>query len=145
MFLSINVYVIVLGPVGCRYLDPPVCLYCVMNKNRVGRIVEILAAKYLIERGYKIIHQNWTCRWGEIDLVAEKDNILIFVEVRYRQFLGNMLGSEVVGFYKKKSLQRTINMYLSKNFIDKAWRLDFLFVGREGGSYKFNYYEYVAL
>lgn len=116
-----------------------------MNKRKVGRIIEVLAVRYLLQKGYKIIHQNWTCRWGELDIVAEKDNLVIFVEVRYRQFLNNMLTEEIVSFYKKKSLQRTINIYLSKNLVDKAWRLDFLFVGKEGKNYRFNYYEYVSL
>lgn len=49
-----------------------------------GRDAERLAENFLRERGLTIIERNFHCRGGEIDLIAEKDEELIFVEVRYR-------------------------------------------------------------
>ena len=50
--------------------------------NFVGQIGEDLAAKFLEERGYKILEQNYKTRYSEIDLVASKGEDLVFVEVR---------------------------------------------------------------
>ncbi len=116
-----------------------------MNKRLIGKVGELIASKYLTEKGYTIVCKNWTCRWGEIDLIAEKENILTFVEVKYRTNLTNGHPSEAITFYKKKSLQRSINMFLAKNYITKPWRVDVLCVNKLGKSLRVDYYEYVSL
>lgn len=50
----------------------------------VGRKAEDAAAKYLKKNGFKILAQNWRTRWCEIDVVAQKNNTVYFVEVKYR-------------------------------------------------------------
>jgi len=55
-----------------------------MDRKNKGKYGEALAAKYLINKGYKINHQNWYCRWGEIDIVACDKDTTVFVEVKYR-------------------------------------------------------------
>ena len=56
-----------------------------MDKRRLtGQRGETLAAAYLSNRGYKILHRNWRCAGGELDLIVEKEQTLIFVEVRSR-------------------------------------------------------------
>lgn len=116
-----------------------------MNKRLVGKIGEMIATKYLVDRGFKIICRNWTCHWGEIDLVAEKENILIFVEVKYRIRANNVHPSESINYYKRKSLQRSINLYLAKNSVSKSWRVDALCISRTEKSLKIDYYEYISL
>jgi len=116
-----------------------------MNKRIIGKVGEMIASKYLTEKGYNIVCKNWTCRWGEIDLIAEKENILIFVEVKYRTKLSNGHPSESINYYKKKSLQRSINIFLSKNCITKPWRVDVLCISKLGKSLRIDYYEYVSL
>jgi putative endonuclease len=49
-----------------------------------GKIAEDIAATYLADRGYKIIERNFLCRTGEVDIIAEHDGCLVFVEVRSR-------------------------------------------------------------
>jgi len=116
-----------------------------MNKRIIGKVGELIASRYLIEKGFKVLFKNWTCRWGEIDLIAEKENILTFVEVKYRTALINGHPSESINYYKKKSLQRSINVFLSKHYVTKPWRVDFLCIGRLGKSLRVDYYEYVSL
>lgn len=124
----------------------PACGF-MLTKNRqlIGRIGEIIAEKYLVQKGFCILQRNWTCRWGEIDIIAEKDDFLVFVEVKYRacKLIGHP--SESINFYKRKSLQRSINMYLNKNFVVKPWRFDLLCVSKDGVNLKIDYYEYVSL
>ena len=56
-----------------------------MDKRKVtGQRGEALAAAYLSDRGYTILHRNWRCPGGELDLIVEKEQTLIFVEVRSR-------------------------------------------------------------
>jgi len=70
--------------------------------NFVGKIGEDLAKKFLEEKGYKIIEQNYKTKYSEIDLVTEKENELVFVEVRTK--VGENFGTpEDTLNYKKKN------------------------------------------
>ncbi|MEK7560306.1 MAG: YraN family protein, partial [Patescibacteria group bacterium] len=51
-------------------------------KQETGNLGEKLAAKFLSANGFKIVETNYWRKWGEIDIIAEKDNILHFVEVK---------------------------------------------------------------
>lgn len=55
-----------------------------MNNRRTGTKYETAAAEYLRGKGYGILARNFRCRYGEIDIIAEKDGILVFLEVKYR-------------------------------------------------------------
>lgn len=52
--------------------------------NDKGKQGEQLAAAYFIERGYSLLHQNWRCRHFEVDIIATKNNMLHFIEVKCR-------------------------------------------------------------
>ena len=51
-----------------------------MNTTLLGRWGEEQAARYLESKGYRIVTRNFYSRWGEIDIIAETDDILVFVE-----------------------------------------------------------------
>ena len=55
-----------------------------VNRRAFGAEAELVAGVHLEELGYRILDRNWTCRWGELDLVAERGDTLCFVEVRMR-------------------------------------------------------------
>jgi len=55
------------------------------QKNyEVGRLGEKIAAEFLAKKGYRILARNFRTRFGEIDLVAAKDGVLVFVEVKLK-------------------------------------------------------------
>ena len=56
-----------------------------MSKRSIGNEGETAAANYLISKGYLIRSRNFTCRGGEIDIVAERGGCLVFVEVKTRK------------------------------------------------------------
>lgn len=56
-----------------------------MSTTSTGRQAEAVAAAYLIRQGYMILEHNWRTRWCEIDIVAQKDTSVSFVEVKYRR------------------------------------------------------------
>ena len=55
-----------------------------MIKNKSGVWGELFTARYLRDRGYRIITSGYSCRFGEIDIVAMKGDTLCFVEVKTR-------------------------------------------------------------
>jgi len=52
------------------------------QKQTIGNLGEDMACKFLMKQGYKIIERNYRKKWGEIDIIATKNNILHFVEVK---------------------------------------------------------------
>lgn len=52
-----------------------------------GEYTESLACRYLKNKGLKLVEKNFNCRVGEIDLIMQDDNNLVFIEVRYRRII----------------------------------------------------------
>jgi putative endonuclease len=79
--------------------------------NEVGKKGEELAKKYLEEKGYKIIEQNYRTKYAEIDLVAMKDKKMVFIEVRTK--IGENFGTpeETINWNKKRKLGRNAEAY----------------------------------
>lgn len=84
-----------------------------MPKNNLplGRYGEDLASKHLKSKGYKIIDRNFRCRVGEVDIVVQDDQTLIFVEVKTR--FSDKYGppEEAITPWKLKSIIRTAQFY----------------------------------
>ena len=55
-----------------------------MNRNEKGRLGEELAAADMESKGYMILVKNFRCKAGEIDIVAKRGNVMVFVEVKTR-------------------------------------------------------------
>lgn len=95
-----------------------------LRRKRLGELGEKVASSYLEEIGYRIIDRNVRMQAGEIDLVAEKDEVLYFVEVKSR------LKSDFRDGYSTKQRERLNNLalvYLSKHNLEK--QVSFLIVG----------------
>ncbi len=87
--------------------------------NLIGKKGENLATDYLKNNGFKIKEKNYYTKWGEIDIIAEKNNILYFIEVKTRQKLTFGMPYEAVNFYKIKALKRAIAYYIKIKKIKK--------------------------
>ncbi len=83
-----------------------------MNRRQQGARYEAMAAAYLKTRGYDILERNFRCRKGEIDIVARKDNCIIFTEVKYRNSPDSGYPSEAVSLSKQKAICETYLYYL---------------------------------
>ncbi len=88
----------------------------VLNKGKFG---ETLAENYLKKNGYKIIEKNFRTKYGEIDIIAEKGNYIIFVEVKYRKNPEFGKAEEAVSPVKIGKIKKTAEFYLN-NFYNKA-------------------------
>ncbi len=85
------------------------------SKVSVGRRGEDLADWYLSKKGYQIIKRHFTCRFGEIDLIARDQAVLVFVEVKMRLGEGYGEPEQAVTRRKMQRLKRAIYVYLSQN------------------------------
>ena len=100
-----------------------------------GAIGEEVATEHLRAKGYKILERNFRYgREGELDIVAEKDGTLIFVEVKMRRSDRFASPEDSVTFGKRKQIARMARAYVSsKNRMDTCCRFDVVSVGWEKG------------
>jgi len=56
-----------------------------LSKTDSGKIGEDLAAHFLCKKGFGILERNYHSRYGEIDIIASKADLIVFVEVKYRK------------------------------------------------------------
>ena len=66
----------------------------------IGKAGERLAEAYLVKNGYTILHRNWRCDHEEVDLIATRENMIHFVEVKYRS--SNYMGHPEEAVNRKK-------------------------------------------
>lgn len=98
------------------------------DHNDFGKIAEDMAADYLLKNGYKILVRNFRFQKAEIDIIAEKDNLIIIAEVKARSTDAFMLPQEAVTKAKIKSIVSAANHYLEEFNKDNEVRFDIISV-----------------
>ena len=96
------------------------------NKD-IGSFGEALARDYLISKGYKILNMNFRNKFGEIDIICKKNNLLIFCEIksRYSHSFGSPI--ESITCYKQKQIIKLSELYLiSKKYYNFNVRYDII-------------------
>lgn len=86
-----------------------------LNSRQTGMQWEQTAEAFLCDQGLKIIERNFSSRFGEIDLIMEHDETVVFVEVRYRKSGQHGSGAESVTTHKQARISRTAGWYLATN------------------------------
>ena len=81
-------------------------------RKETGKFGEDLAAEYLTKHGYKILDRNWRKRAGEIDIVAEKKDIIYFVEVRTKSSTQYGSPLESITAHKQAQIKKMALLYL---------------------------------
>lgn len=94
-----------------------------MTSFSTGRQAEIIAARYLVEKGYKIVEQNWRTRYCEIDIIASKDKAVYFVEVKYRQNNTQGGGLEYITASKLQQMTFASELWVHEHEWDDDYRL----------------------
>ena len=84
------------------------------NKRGIGTGYEHLAAAFLRQNGYVIVHMNFRSRFGEIDIVARDGNVLVFLEVKYRNRPDFGMPWEAVDLRKQIRICRTADFYRAR-------------------------------
>lgn len=88
------------------------------NKKDVGDYGENAAAGYLIGKGYVILERNYRRGGGEIDIIANDKEYIVFVEVKYRKSMSAGYPREAVSRAKQKRIIETALYYIGENSLD---------------------------
>ncbi|MGE5620107.1 MAG: YraN family protein [Sphingomonadaceae bacterium] len=105
------------------------------GRQNTGRLGEELAARYLEGKGYRVAARNYRCPVGELDLVVEGPEGLIFVEVRTKRQPCLVLPEETITTSKARRLAKLAEWYVtSHGQEERPWRVDLIAVelGPEG-------------
>jgi len=99
--------------------------------RRAGAHWEKLAESFLCSKGLKPLHRNFSCRFGEIDLIMEDRTALVFVEVKYRKNNRHGSGSDAVTRHKQGKISRTAAWFLADNphRAEQTCRFDVISIG----------------
>jgi len=85
------------------------------NNRQSGARWEKTAESFLRNHGLSLIQRNFSSRFGEIDLIMEDGETLVFIEVKYRKNSHHGSGADAVTFHKQGRISRTAAWYLAKN------------------------------
>jgi putative endonuclease len=91
-----------------------------MRRIRTGRLGEDLAVAYLRRVGYRILAQNYRCFYGEVDIIAQDGEIVVFIEVKSRKSETFGEPQEAVGMEKQKKLSRIAVHYLQQQRLEAS-------------------------
>jgi len=96
-----------------------------MNRQGVGKLGEKLAKEFLKKRGYRIRETNFRCREGEIDIIAQQKDYLVFIEVRTKSNLDFGTPEESITRNKKEKLIASALTYIQAHpKLPSLWRID---------------------
>lgn len=87
------------------------------KEKKDGRRAEELAAVYLERAGMKILARNFRCRYGEIDIICQDREYLVFLEVKARSSDACGYPGEALTDWKKKRICQTARFYCAKHYI----------------------------
>lgn len=93
-------------------------------RKLLGREGEARAARYLRRKGYEIVGLNYSCRMGEIDVIAQKDGYIAFVEVKLRKDALFAEAREFVTSTKQNRIRRAAMQWLMANETELQPRFD---------------------
>lgn len=112
------------------------------NKKLLGRRGEQAAAEFLKRKRCRIIGMNYSCRFGEIDVIAEDRENIIFVEVKLRKSAAFAEAREFVTAAKQRRVMTAAQLWLQSNPTEKQPRFDVIEIyGEQGRIEKINHIE----
>jgi putative endonuclease len=94
-------------------------------RRNLGQSGEQLAVQYLTDDGYTIVATNYTTRFAEIDIIAAKDNCLVFVEVKARAGLTKGLPREAVNPAKQHKILLAAQQFIKTGPVTHGFRIRF--------------------
>jgi putative endonuclease len=105
-----------------------------LTRPRPGQRGEDLACAFLRENGYRVRARNFRCRAGEIDVVAERGGVTVFVEVKERHGSSHGQGFEHVTWAKRRRVLKAARLYAAQNaLLESPLRFDVVSVDWKDG------------
>ena len=110
------------------------------ERHVIGKYGEDVAERYLKQKGYNIIERNFECRQGELDIIAENREYIIFIEVKTRSNLLYGKPIDAVKGKKQEHMYKVAKYYLHIHGLEKRYiRFDVVEVYVEKGVAKVNH------
>ncbi len=114
-------------------------------RSELGRLGEEAAARYLSQKGYRVVERNFRRPWGELDVVARApDGTLVLVEVKTMR-PGALRPEDQMSRAKLEKFRRVASLYAGahRELVDdrRGWRLDLVALVREGSRFRVRHYE----
>lgn len=107
-----------------------------MDNRQKGNQYEEKTCHYLVNQGYQIMETNYLAETGEIDIICSRQEVLAFVEVKYRQYDKYGYGSDAITPYKRHRIVQTARHYVIKtNQAERAIRFDVALWNDQGLEY----------
>lgn len=103
--------------------------------NELGKLGEALAVEFLQNNGYSILETNWTFQKAEIDIIAQKEDILAIVEVKTRSSVDFGLPQDFVKPKKIKLLRNAVDNYVVSKDLDINVRFDIISIHKKAKSF----------
>ncbi|MDP2090455.1 MAG: YraN family protein [Candidatus Gracilibacteria bacterium] len=118
-----------------------------MTTKQTGDNGEVIAIKYLQKNGYSIMDSNFKFgRFGEIDLIAKKDDLTVFIEVKYRNNDKYGIPEESITANKLRKCKKTVEYYVVKNRLDfEKIRFDVITILKGEISFTVKHYKNVQI
>ena len=106
------------------------------DSKELGKQGEDIASSFLVEKGYKIVARNLKMGANEIDIIAENEDYLVFIEVKTRSenYIEHPRSAVVAS--KQKSIIKTADLYIRKYNIDKESRFDIITIIKNNGKFE---------
>lgn len=115
------------------------------KRHILGKIGEDIATKYLINKGYKIIERNFYCKMGEIDIIAKKDEYIVFIEVKTRSSNKYGIPVDAITNKKIKNLYKTAKFYVyTRRLQNRLIRFDAIEVYFDNGQFRVNHIKQIV-
>lgn len=107
----------------------------IKNTSETGALGEKVATSYLVERGYKVLDRNFKLKWGELDIVAQKDEIVHFIEVKALSYKSKgaldyalthegWLPEEQVHRFKMGQIAKALHTWIVQKQYKGEWQID---------------------
>lgn len=106
-----------------------------MATTNIGKAAEAASAEYLKNEGFKIIELNWKTPRCEIDIVASKQGVIYFIEVKYRSSQLHGGGIDYITPSKINKMEFAARVWCQFNNWNGDWRLAAISVGSDGRNY----------
>ncbi len=91
------------------------------QRRKYGEYFERIAAQYLTDQGLQFITKNFSCRQGEIDLIFNDTDCLVFVEVKYRKSTSYGGAVAAIPYSKQRKLRYTAQYYMVRHGINENY------------------------
>lgn len=96
-----------------------------MNKRLLGTEGEEKAVQFLMKNGFSIVEMNYTCKIGEIDIIAKDSEALVFIEVKWRKNIKMGRPYEAVDYHKQMKIMKSAMLYAQeKGLYETSMRFD---------------------